>query len=80
MGETDKAQYHLKQAGPDADPDEFAKVRNLQSHLNRCTEARRLRDWNTVRKEANSAILCGADSAPLVSQHPLILLSLTYWC
>ncbi|KAI9117046.1 hypothetical protein K1719_012045 [Acacia pycnantha] len=66
LGETEKAQYHFKHAGPDADPDEIAKVRNLQVYLNKCTEARRLRDWNTVRKEANCAILCGADSAPQI--------------
>ncbi|XP_054804533.1 TPR repeat-containing thioredoxin TTL1-like [Prosopis cineraria] len=66
LGETDKAQYHFKHAGPDTDPDEIAKVRNLQVHLNKCTEARRLRDWNTVRKETNCAISCGANSAPQI--------------
>lgn len=67
LGETDKAQYHFKLAGPEADPDEIAKVKTLQVLLNKCTEARRLRDWNTLRKETESAISAGADSAPQVS-------------
>ena len=67
LGETDKALYHHKHAGPEADPDEIARVKNLQVHLNKCTEARRLGDWNTLIKETRNAISSGADSAPQVS-------------
>ncbi|KAI4345231.1 hypothetical protein L6164_012373 [Bauhinia variegata] len=66
LGETDKAQYHFKRAGAEADPDEIAKVKILQTHLNKCTEARRLRDWNTLIKETNGAISAAADSAPQI--------------
>lgn len=66
LGETDKALYHYKQAGPEADPDEVAKVKILQAHLNKCTEARRLGDWNSLIAETNKAISSGADSAPQV--------------
>ncbi|KAL2343044.1 hypothetical protein Fmac_004329 [Flemingia macrophylla] len=41
LGETDKALYHYKQAGPEADPDEIAKLKKIQIHLNKCTVARR---------------------------------------
>ncbi|XP_061344106.1 inactive TPR repeat-containing thioredoxin TTL3-like [Gastrolobium bilobum] len=66
LGETDKALYHCKNAGPEADPDEIAKVKNIQLHLNKCTEARRLGDWNTLIMETNYAISSGADSAPQI--------------
>ncbi|KAJ1378156.1 Tetratricopeptide-like helical domain superfamily [Sesbania bispinosa] len=66
LGETDKALYHYKQAGPEADPDEIAKVKVLQVHLNKCTEARRSGDWNTLIIETNKAISSGADSAPQI--------------
>ncbi|MED6122543.1 hypothetical protein PIB30_040786 [Stylosanthes scabra] len=66
LGEIDKALYHYKHAGPEADPEEIARVKNLQLRLNKCTEASRLGDWNTLIKEANNAISCGADSAPQI--------------
>ncbi|KAK9272988.1 hypothetical protein L1049_003369 [Liquidambar formosana] len=64
LGEAEKAIYHYKHAGPEADPDDMAKARTLQDHLNKCTEARKLRDWNTLIKETGHAISIGADSAP----------------
>ncbi|KAK7358964.1 hypothetical protein VNO77_00907 [Canavalia gladiata] len=66
LGETDKSLYHFKRAGAEADPDEMAKVNKIQFHLRKCTEARRLGDWNTLIKEANYAISSGADSAPQI--------------
>ncbi|KAK7247435.1 hypothetical protein RIF29_42318 [Crotalaria pallida] len=66
LGETDKALYHYKHAGPEADPDEVAKIKNIQFHLNKCTEASRLKDWNTLIKETNHVISSGADSAPQI--------------
>ncbi|KHN44335.1 inactive TPR repeat-containing thioredoxin TTL3-like [Glycine soja] len=66
LGETDKALYHYKQAGPDADPDEIAKAKTLQVYLNKCTEARRFGDWITLITATNNAISSGADSAPQI--------------
>lgn len=66
LGETDKALYHYKLAGSEADPEEMAKVKKIQFHLNKCTEARRIGDWNNLIKEASYAISSGADSAPQV--------------
>ncbi|KAK7306006.1 hypothetical protein VNO77_43920 [Canavalia gladiata] len=66
LGEADKALYHYKQAGAEADPDEIAKAKNLQVHLSKCAEARRLGNWNTLITETNNAISCGADSAPQI--------------
>lgn len=58
--------YHYKHAGPEADSEDIAKVKTVQIHLQKCTEARRVRDWNTLIKETGYAISAGADSAPQV--------------
>ncbi|KAI3930652.1 hypothetical protein MKX01_037098 [Papaver californicum] len=46
-----------------SDPNDIAKAKNLQIYLSKCTEARKLRDWQTVIKETSSSISSGADSA-----------------
>ncbi|KAJ9170338.1 hypothetical protein P3X46_018453 [Hevea brasiliensis] len=56
--------YHRAHHRPEADDVEIAKAKGLQVHLNKCTEARRQRDWNTLIKETQAAISSGADSAP----------------
>ncbi|KAL6502596.1 hypothetical protein OROHE_024249 [Orobanche hederae] len=66
LGEPEKAVYHFKQAGSDADPDAMNKAKKVQFHLNKCTEAKRQRDWNTLLKETDFSIAAGADSAPLI--------------
>jgi len=67
LGEEEKALYHFKQAGPEADPDVMSKAKVVLGHLKKCDEAKRLKDWHTVLKEAGNAITAGADSAPMVS-------------
>ncbi|PIN26760.1 Thioredoxin [Handroanthus impetiginosus] len=66
LGEVEKALYHFKQSGSEADPDAMNKAKKVQMHLSRCTEAKRQRDWNTVLKETGLSIAAGADSAPLI--------------
>ncbi|XP_022942063.1 inactive TPR repeat-containing thioredoxin TTL3-like [Cucurbita moschata] len=66
LGEVEKAMYHYRQSGPEADHEHLAKAKAVQAHLNKCTEARRLRDWNTLIKETGFAITSGADSAPQI--------------
>ncbi|XP_010027845.2 inactive TPR repeat-containing thioredoxin TTL3 [Eucalyptus grandis] len=66
LGEAEKAMYHYKHSGPEADPEDIAKAKRVQSHLTKCTEARKLRDWNTLIKESRCAISAGADSAPQI--------------
>ncbi|XWS41549.1 hypothetical protein CRYUN_Cryun17cG0091400 [Craigia yunnanensis] len=66
LGEVEKAIYHYKHAGLEADRDDIAKAKTLQAHLNKCTEAKRLRDWITLIKETDSTINAGADSAPQI--------------
>ncbi|KAL9329589.1 hypothetical protein ACSQ67_004592 [Phaseolus vulgaris] len=66
LGETNKALYHYKLAGQEVDQEEITKVKKIQFHLNKCTEARRVGDWNNLIKEASHAISSGADSAPQI--------------
>ncbi|OAY35857.1 inactive TPR repeat-containing thioredoxin TTL3 [Manihot esculenta] len=66
LGDGEKTTYHYKLSGPEADHLDIAKAKALQIHLNKCTEARRLRDWNTLIKETKAAISSGADSAPAI--------------
>ncbi|KAH6799466.1 hypothetical protein C2S51_035950 [Perilla frutescens var. frutescens] len=67
LGEPEKGLYHFKQAGPEADPDAMNMATKVQSHLNKCMEAKRQRDWNTLLKEIGLLTSAGADSAPMVS-------------
>ncbi|XP_012453088.1 TPR repeat-containing thioredoxin TTL4 [Gossypium raimondii] len=66
LGDVEKAIYHYKHAGLEADQDDIAKAKTVQTHLNKCTEAKRRRDWNSLLKESDSAINDGADSAPQI--------------
>ncbi|KAG4125556.1 hypothetical protein ERO13_D10G103100v2 [Gossypium hirsutum] len=66
LGDVEKAIYHYKHAGLEADQDDIAKARTVRTHLNKCTEAKRRRDWNSLLKESDSAINDGADSAPQI--------------
>ncbi|KAK4785609.1 hypothetical protein SAY86_002298 [Trapa natans] len=66
LGEAEKAIYHYKHAGSEANPSDIAKAKILQTLLQRCTEARKVRDWNCLIKESSQAISGGADSAPQI--------------
>uniref|UniRef100_A0A1D1XG15 Inactive TPR repeat-containing thioredoxin TTL3 n=1 Tax=Anthurium amnicola TaxID=1678845 RepID=A0A1D1XG15_9ARAE len=66
LGEAEKALHHYRAAGSETSSVDSAKARTLQGHLTKRIEARKLRDWQTVLKEAQSAISAGADSAPQV--------------
>lgn len=74
---------HSKYSSSEADSELIAKAQALDTHLSRCIEARNLRDWNTLLREARCAISSGADSAPQVSQHrpiPLFYISTMITC
>ncbi|KAJ6682607.1 TPR REPEAT-CONTAINING THIOREDOXIN [Salix koriyanagi] len=66
LGEAEKAIYHYKHAGPEADHFDISKAKSLQAHLNKCTDAHKHRDWNTLIKETAATISAGADSAPQI--------------
>jgi len=66
LGEVEKSIYHFKHSGPEADREDIAKAKTVQTHLNKCTEAKRLRDWNGLITETTNTISSGADAAPQV--------------
>lgn len=66
LGEAEKALYHYKQSGTEANSNEIVQAQALQTHLNKCNEARKLKDWQTLLQEIGSAISSGADSAPQI--------------
>ncbi|XP_077213864.1 TPR repeat-containing thioredoxin TTL1-like [Tasmannia lanceolata] len=66
LGEAEKALNHYKQSGNEADSKDFSQAQALQTHLAKCNDARKLRDWHTMLKHAGCAISSGADSASQV--------------
>ncbi|KAF2291532.1 hypothetical protein GH714_025227 [Hevea brasiliensis] len=66
IGEAEKALHHYEQSGNSVDSEDIAQVQALQKHLNRCIQARNLKEWNTLVKETDCAISSGADSSPRV--------------
>ncbi|KAG6394521.1 hypothetical protein SASPL_145109 [Salvia splendens] len=66
LGEAERALFHFKQAGSDADPDAIARAKQVLIHLNKCGEAKIHRDWITLLKESVLAVDAGADSAPSI--------------
>ncbi|KAH9616140.1 hypothetical protein KSS87_017421, partial [Heliosperma pusillum] len=66
LGEAEKAVYHFKQAGPEADPDAAGKAKAVLGHLKKCDDAKRLKDWHTVLRESGKAVAAGADSSPMI--------------
>ncbi|KAJ4950657.1 hypothetical protein NE237_027489 [Protea cynaroides] len=61
LGETEKALNHYKKS--ETSSNDYAKVHAVQTHVNRCNEARMMKDWQTLLKETKNAISSGADSA-----------------
>ncbi|KAL0842860.1 hypothetical protein Bca101_016105 [Brassica carinata] len=66
LGEVENSIYHFKHSGQEADQEDVSKAKTVQTLLNKCTEAKRLRDWNTLIKETENIIASGADAAPQV--------------
>ncbi|CAA6658817.1 unnamed protein product [Spirodela intermedia] len=56
LGEAGKALHHYGAAGSEASFGEVSQAKNLQSHIDRSSEARKRRDWRTVLKEVQYAI------------------------
>ncbi|KAF8080621.1 hypothetical protein N665_0932s0021 [Sinapis alba] len=66
LGEVENSIYHFKHSGSEADQEDVLKAKTVQTLLNKCTEAKRLRDWNSLIKETENTIVSGADAAPQV--------------
>jgi DnaJ family protein C protein 7 len=64
----DKARRNFTQAGhlQQSDPAEWQKLQEVEMHLGRSTDARKIGDWKSALREADAAIAAGADSSQLV--------------
>ncbi|KAJ8539451.1 hypothetical protein K7X08_013703 [Anisodus acutangulus] len=66
LGDAEKAIGHYKQSGRKVDKKDIVEAHDLKRQLLKCTEAKKLRDYNTLLKETQNSISLGADSAPQI--------------
>lgn len=64
LGQVENARKHLCFPGVQPDPNELQRLQVVERHISRCGDARRVRDWRSMLKEADTAISVGADSSP----------------
>ncbi|GLU15284.1 hypothetical protein SLE2022_317860 [Rubroshorea leprosula] len=67
LGQVENARKHLYFPGQHPEPTELLKMQAVEKHLNKCTDARRIRDWKSALRECESAIAAGADFSPQLS-------------
>ena len=65
----EKARRQLTLAGNvnQSDPADWQKLNEVESHLGKCMDSRRIGDWKSALREADAAIANGADSSYLVT-------------
>ncbi|KAG0480008.1 hypothetical protein HPP92_010866 [Vanilla planifolia] len=66
LGEPERATNHYKLAKNEASAKDLLQAKAMQVLIGKCSEARKLRDWNNLLKESQTAISAGADSAPQI--------------
>ncbi|KAM0826546.1 hypothetical protein ACQ4PT_068811 [Festuca glaucescens] len=68
FGMVEKARRQLTLAGNVnlSDPAEWQKLNEVESHLGKCIDARRIGDWKSALREADAAIANGADASQLL--------------
>ncbi|XP_062180578.1 TPR repeat-containing thioredoxin TTL1-like [Phragmites australis] len=68
LGMVDKARMHFTLAGNanQSDPADWQKLHEVESHQERCMDARKIGDWRSALREADAAIANGADSSQLL--------------
>ncbi|GLU18078.1 hypothetical protein SLE2022_343980 [Rubroshorea leprosula] len=67
LGQVENARKHLYFPGKQPDPAELYKLQAVEKHLNKCTDARRIRDWKSALRESEAAVASGADFCPQLS-------------
>ncbi|XP_072993710.1 TPR repeat-containing thioredoxin TTL1-like [Typha latifolia] len=68
LGLVENARRHFFLAGSGQLPDPAAwqKLQEVERHLARCADARRIGDWKGALREADATIASGADSSPML--------------
>ncbi|KAL6553501.1 hypothetical protein OROGR_007343 [Orobanche gracilis] len=64
LGQVENARKHICFSGHQPDPVDFRKLQLVEKHLSRCADARRIGDWRSTLREADAAIVSGADASP----------------
>ncbi|KAG8086555.1 hypothetical protein GUJ93_ZPchr0010g9497 [Zizania palustris] len=68
FGMVERARKHFMLAGQanQSDPAELQRLQEVERHLGRCMDARKIRDWKSALREADASIVSGADSSQLL--------------
>ncbi|CAM8988628.1 unnamed protein product [Rhodiola kirilowii] len=64
LGMVDIARKHLCFPGQQPDSVELKKLQDVEIHLKKCSEARKVYDWKRALRECDAAVAAGADSSP----------------
>ncbi|XP_052177113.1 inactive TPR repeat-containing thioredoxin TTL3-like [Diospyros lotus] len=64
LGQVENARHHLCFQGQQSDKTELQKLLQLEKHLNRCADARKIGDWKSALRECEAAMVAGAESSP----------------
>ncbi|XP_072954616.1 TPR repeat-containing thioredoxin TTL1-like [Typha angustifolia] len=66
MVENARRHFSLVGQGQQSEPAEWQKLHEVERHLGRCADARKIGDWKSALREADATIAAGADSSPLL--------------
>ncbi|KAI8531433.1 hypothetical protein RHMOL_Rhmol11G0136700 [Rhododendron molle] len=64
LGQGENARRHICHQGYQPDANELQKLQALETHLRKCTDARKIGDWRSALREVDAAIAAGADASP----------------
>ncbi|VFQ98706.1 unnamed protein product [Cuscuta campestris] len=64
LGQVENARPHVCFPGHQPDHIVMTKLERVEKHIWKCSDARRLRDWRGMLREADAAIASGADASP----------------
>ncbi|CAH9147595.1 unnamed protein product [Cuscuta epithymum] len=64
LGQVENARQHICFPGHQPQHIDMTKLERVEKHIGKCNDARRLKDWRGMLREADAAIASGADSSP----------------
>jgi len=66
LGQVENARRQFNLSGQHSDRADIQRLQNVEMHLTKCVEARRIGDWKGVLRESDAAFVAGAESSPQV--------------
>ncbi|KAI3965872.1 hypothetical protein MKX01_010829 [Papaver californicum] len=63
FGQVENVRLHLTILGQQSDPSKLRKLQEVEQHLTKCANARKIGDWKSVLREGDAAIAAGVDSS-----------------